>query len=1205
MSNYSGNPYNYPYQQSSSHQYSAYHTAPAANSIPQPPRQFPTSQSAATTQSTDYMSYSAPSYNGQGSAYGGQSDNSWGNNYGGNRDTTNRAAEVLRNMSSTPYTPSSTASATPGFTTTNASTQNARYTATSSQQPHHSHTYSQSQPRPRSVNTNRAQATSFNRGLPSPATTAGYPSQRAAQGVYAQQQQRPESTAQYSHSTPVSSARSAAMTAATQFSDYTSRQLPSVDASRNIQNPAVTAAYSYDTSQVTAPIAHPSLPASASSHYSENTTVDPNEVYDPWPEYQKQLEARRKQQALEDAARAEEERKAEEARKEEERKRWEEEQKKQQEKEEQARQAVKEKASQSNLAGIGSGGGPLTAEELESEIRAMMAKMREFNSKDPALLARIWEEERRAKVSKSLAAQNKAGSQTTAPHAKAPPAPPAKTTPAPPAKVTPAPPAANQRKKAAPKEIPRAPVAAPAVTATPATAVRAQPTVPKQPAQPAATPSRPTGNTIWPPEKRAHLANAAATYLNGQNPTKTLDASSVLSMLEGNPSYIELCEQLEAMDLKLDRAAFAKTLLNAVPDINSSSRTQARPAQTPSAAQVQAPPPPAIPKKEAAIPAAATPQYTPAAESPVNTSSFTPRPDNGDSASRSPAPIAEMVPIKPEFRAPANKEEAARKRNFKDLIDLTQLDEEEDLPPPKRQNIDPMYTRISPGVNIHDAQDVMDIDRGTPITNNFNVISDMPTPTIEMTTTAPVPAEFRHQTLVQPINKKFALRRSTYNPKTIARDVLLACGRHPHERALNAHLDILKTHLPQVTNDADLDTLNWDILDPGKPPPGYYKDGAQQLIEDADDEDESEDEAPSRVRIETVGREGGTAKVQAPLPEPTNPFKTKRRGRPPRHSFPDALTSTNTPPRATSAANMTASAPRPSSGVGYSPFRHPTEFGPDGKPLPKKRGRPVGWRKAIHGSPAAQERPGANGHTGPLNKHKPSQPSGLRNVNTGVNEPIRIDSRSPSAAPRFQSFKCKWQNCQAELHNLETLKKHVLKVHRKETVRGTLECLWSSCGKEVTQHDPMTGKMIERNEPQSFRNEASWRQHIDGEHMAPLSWTQGDGPAGGLSDANDSEAYMSDAQGRRVTPRITATPEHMNNGGNSIVKPSPTPRGRGRPPKSALENEAREIQKRVLSQKKRLGGPGMDRGGASLANNKRRKGFSDHEDTEEELVDAE
>lgn len=108
-----------------------------------------------------------------------------------------------------------------------------------------------------------------------------------------------------------------------------------------------------------------------------------------------------------------------------------------------------------------------------------------------------------------------------------------------------------------------------------------------------------------------------------------------------------------------------------------------------------------------------------------------------------------------------------------------------------------------------------------------------------------------------------------------------------------------------------------------------------------------------------------------------------------------------------------------------------------------------------------------------------------------------------------------------------------------------------------------------------------------------------------MIDANDSEAYMSDAQGRRVTPRITATPEHMNNGGNSIVKPSPTPRGRGRPPKNALENEAREIQKRVLSQKKRLGGPGMDRGGASLANNKRRKGFSDHDDTEEELVDAE
>jgi len=40
-----------------------------------------------------------------------------------------------------------------------------------------------------------------------------------------------------------------------------------------------------------------------------------------------------------------------------------------------------------------------------------------------------------------------------------------------------------------------------------------------------------------------------------------------------------------------------------------------------------------------------------------------------------------------------------------------------------------------------------------------------------------------------------------------------------------------------------------------------------------------------------------------------------------------------------------------------------------------------------------------------------------------------------------------------------------------------------------------------------------------------------------------------------------------------------------------------------MSQKKRLGGPGMDRGGATLVTEKRRRGFSD-EEAVEEFIDA-
>jgi hypothetical protein len=106
-------------------------------------------------------------------------------------------------------------------------------------------------------------------------------------------------------------------------------------------------------------------------------------------------------------------------------------------------------------------------------------------------------------------------------------------------------------------------------------------------------------------------------------------------------------------------------------------------------------------------------------------------------------------------------------------------------------------------------------------------------------------------------------------------------------------------------------------------------------------------------------------------------------------------------------------------------------------------------------------------------------------------------------------------------------------------------------------------------------------------------------------DAHDSEAYLSDAQGRQVTPRITVNPNRATEYHSSLQGSSFALRGRGRPPKTSQEQEAREAHERLVAHKRRIGGPGMDRGGATLANDKRRKGFNDGEDMEETLVDAE
>ncbi|KAF2739997.1 hypothetical protein EJ04DRAFT_508421 [Polyplosphaeria fusca] len=1062
-------------QQSSAQQYSGYQTSLPPNSIRQPSRQY--QQPPTVTQPTENMSYPGQFYSGdQGTTYGSGQGSSWeSSNYGNNHESGN-AAEVLRNMSNNAYNPRmSTGASSAGFTATNSAAP--RYSTSTSQakQPQqmhasqsHGNAQTHAQPRPRSVNTNRTQTPSVGRGLPFPATA--YPSQRG-QSIYSQQPHRSASPAQphYAQNPPISSSntRTAAITAtaATSYNNYNSRQLPAMDVSRGAQN-------SYSNTPVSAPAEQ----EPTSNHHNQGaTTVDPTAVYDPWPEYQRMQEAQRAQIAAEDV-RAKENRKAEEARKEEERKRIE------------ADKAKASSASSSEEAAPDAGG-------IEAEIRAMMAKMRELNGKDPVLLARIWEEERKAKAPQSPQGRSKAAPQ------------PASTQPAPASAL----PVANSH------------VPVPASTFK---------------AQSAFTPARSTRATIWPPEKKAELAKATSTYLNQQNPPCfTVTPETLLGMLDVNPSYIELCEQLEQMGLKLDRAALAKTLLAAVPDLNSTSR--------------QAKPPPLRP-----VPAVARKTQVP-----------------------TPAAAGRDLVISD------NKEEAARKRTFEALIDLTAVSEEDDLPPIKKLN---------------SGSALMHMDEPAVVPNNFQNAASMPESPLDagpFHSPAITESQFRNIDLVEPLDRKKALRRNRYNSKTIARDVLLACGRHPDERHLNAHLEALIKRIPGVEYNSDLSTLRWDMLDPGRPPPGYYRDQSQAFPgEEADDELDSDEERSVQPAPVTNAEPRAGA-----LPSDTNPFETKRRGEPPRHSFPfqDGATTVTTPAKPIKPSYMSASEPRPrpspsGGGVGHAAFKSVTQVSPDRQPLPKTRGRPVGWRKAIHGSPAAQ----ASSQT---NQHRPSQPSNLRFVVTekNKNEAVMVSSRSPSAAratPQYQSFKCKWQGCKADLHNLETLQKHVQKVHSKVTPEGVLGCLWGDCGRTVASVDSVTNFLVDRSESVSFANEGQWNEHLEIKHLNPISWELGDGPASGLSDAHDLESYLSDAQGRRVTPRITAEFKVTNPTSSS---------GRGMPPKASREHEAREISKQMISQKKRIGGPGMDRGGSALVNEKRRRGFSNQPDTEEEFVDAE
>ena len=239
--------------------------------------------------------------------------------------------------------------------------------------------------------------------------------------------------------------------------------------------------------------------------------------------------------------------------------------------------------------------------------------------------------------------------------------------------------------------------------------------------------------------------------------------------------------------------------------------------------------------------------------------------------------------------------------------------------------------------------------------------------------------------------------------------------------------------------------------------------------------------------------------------------------------------------------NMSGNAPR-SPLVVRVPARTP--LSPQSVETPtKRRGRPPGSTKKP--SPHKAERSTSTTTAsqtrrrgrppGSKNASTPRQPSSLRRTVPEDGIGIILPSRSPSISsryvsyveptradsskrrkhksdleattPAYQIFDCRWKDCHAELHNLETLRKHVFKVHSrsKETAldetwsRGieadddSLLCLWQGCGKDeagqIFGEESLPSRFLD------FKNEKTWREHIEATHIRPLAWELGDGPS--------------------------------------------------------------------------------------------------------------
>ena len=425
----------------------------------------------------------------------------------------------------------------------------------------------------------------------------------------------------------------------------------------------------------------------------------------------------------------------------------------------------------------------------------------------------------------------------------------------------------------------------PSSTATTATtsAASAPPIQPPQAARPLPPEA---GRTYWPEDKKRALAEAARVGLTSMpsNAGKAITTNEIHELLDQNPSYTQMCEILEYRGFVIDRSQFARLLLSAVPDLGSA----------------KAPAPP-TPKPLSYIPPVPLPPHQhPHTNAPNMRNNYvmpypTPNPLgqpsnvwHGQAMTMQPGhqhihPSA-PPPLGPTKTAPtastpkasvkwadensrpgvveqyATKQAMARKRSFGEIVDLTQClsDDDDDTEPPRQQprieveNGPPtsLPSIEEPKQRIYEPFPKVSDGRGTATPTSGHASASLDG--LRYNPTAATAGKYIYSgNIVKRIDKLDALRRSSYNPKTIARDILLAIGRHPTMASLNSHLENLREQFKAVNHDSDLSTFRWDLVDPGGPP--------VQTAPEGDEKDEGSATRPISKRPHVaviVGRSG-------------------------------------------------------------------------------------------------------------------------------------------------------------------------------------------------------------------------------------------------------------------------------------------------------------------------------------------------------------
>lgn len=408
----------------------------------------------------------------------------------------------------------------------------------------------------------------------------------------------------------------------------------------------------------------------------------------------------------------------------------------------------------------------------------------------------------------------------------------------------------------------------------------------------------------------------------------------------------------------------------------------------------------------------------------------------------------------------------------------------------------------------------------------------------------------QRQDIVRPMNKRQdAIRRSSYSARTTAQDILISMGKHPTMRPLNAHLDNLRERFPAVDYNSDLSTFRWDLVDPagpalteatrrpndeenievtrkrGRPSRGKPLLGgpAASAVHSRPDRSEISGQKHMPLPLNSASAPSHLGHdfarfVRNYIPSMHTPFiGTVPNSLPshPRTPIPSAPT-ISTPAssevqkrkhgRPPGAKNKT---PRPDKGIPRKSNDTPSKSSggtpvrtPDGRntPMPARPrvdttpARPSSLRNAMSPgssagfaviipsrSPSVASTPHAGSYAG---SHTGSAQQAMRGRPKEL--PVAVSDRHPSQ-PEYKIYKCEWETCPAELHNLETLKKHVRK-HRTTYRKGPFPCLWANCSKPEADSSKKRENLV-------FQTAAEWDEHMGKKHVNAVAWELGDGPA--------------------------------------------------------------------------------------------------------------